>query len=45
MKYHKPEVLQIGAAISAIQALMSKVEIGNPDLDHIPTDDAYQSDE
>jgi hypothetical protein len=45
MKYQKPEVLQISAAISAIQAGMSKVDVGNPDLDPKPTDDAYHSDE
>jgi hypothetical protein len=45
MKYQKPEVLQIGAAICAIQASFAKQGSLDPDGDPRPTDSAYESSE
>jgi hypothetical protein len=46
MEYQKPTVLQVGAAISAIeQAATIKPDVTDPDSNLKPTDPAYHADE
>ncbi len=45
MKYQKPEVVQVGPAIGAIQAALIKNDQVTDSSSTLPSDDSYQSDE